>query len=62
MKQRISMEVVMSMKDHQTEPKTPEETSAQPDDADSHRCDEDSCQLWASPEDETEDDCCCCCC
>ena len=52
----------MSMKDNQSEPKTAEETSAQPDDADSRRCDDDSCQLWASPENETEDDCCCCCC
>ena len=51
----------MSMQDHQSEPKTDVETSAQPDDADSHGCDDDSCQLWASPENDT-DDCCCCCC
>jgi len=55
-------EVVMPIKENQSQPQSTQETPAPSDEADTRLCEDDSCQLAASTETETEDDCCCCCC
>jgi len=54
----------MSIKENPSESQSTEETPAPSNEADTRLCEDDSCQLAASTESETEteDDGCCCCC